>query len=196
MLVNGSDFYCGNSSLNPLQLALKSMIPDVSGFATTSELNSLKSSVSNGKSLIASAITGKGVSTDAGASFQTMANNIGAIPVGFSSVISSSTGTTTTMNYKGDNDMTSYSKYAALYMDEGRNYGYFCLILVDRASRSGYVAWAINDYHMNYPYPTYGYFGPADLYNGKYYNDNFILSKGGDSLYIAGALNVYLYGMT
>ena len=52
------------------------MIPDVSGFATSSDLNSLKTSVSNGKSLIASAITGKGVSTDAGASFQTMANNI------------------------------------------------------------------------------------------------------------------------
>ena len=38
------------------------------------EINNLKSSVSNGKSLIASAITDKGVST--AATFQTMANNI------------------------------------------------------------------------------------------------------------------------
>ena len=41
-----------------------------------SELNSLKSSVSNGKSAVASAITDKGVSTSATASFDTMAANI------------------------------------------------------------------------------------------------------------------------
>ena len=45
------------------------------------EINSLKSSVSNGKSAIASAITGKGVSTAADATFQTMANNINQIYV-------------------------------------------------------------------------------------------------------------------
>ena len=44
------------------------------------EINSLKSSVSNGKSLIASAITGKGVSTASTATFQQMANNILSIP--------------------------------------------------------------------------------------------------------------------
>lgn len=82
MLVNGNDFYCGNSSLNPAQLALKSMIPDVSGFATSADLNSLKTSVSSGKSLIASAVTGKGVNTAADASFQTIANNVNAIPTG------------------------------------------------------------------------------------------------------------------
>ena len=43
------------------------------------ELSSLKSSVSNGKSLIASAITDKGVSTASNATFQTMAYNIGNI---------------------------------------------------------------------------------------------------------------------
>ena len=45
----------------------------------SSEINNLKSSVSNGKSLIASAITDKGVSTASDATFQTMANNIGNI---------------------------------------------------------------------------------------------------------------------
>ncbi len=94
MLVSGSDFYCGNSSGSLCQFALKSQVPsqyvhpstkqcnysvDTSQFATSSELNSLKTSVSNGKSLIASAITGKGVSTDAGASFQTMASNIASL---------------------------------------------------------------------------------------------------------------------
>ena len=94
MLVNGSDFYCGNSSGSPCQFALKNQIPsayvhpstkqcnysvDLSGYAKSSELNSLKSSVSSGKSLVASAVTGKGVSTAADASFQTIANNINAI---------------------------------------------------------------------------------------------------------------------
>ena len=40
------------------------------------EISSLKTSVSNGKSAVASAITDKGVSTSATASFNTMANNI------------------------------------------------------------------------------------------------------------------------
>lgn len=43
------------------------------------EINNLKTSVSNGKSAIASAITGKGVSTASDATFQTMANNISNI---------------------------------------------------------------------------------------------------------------------
>ena len=47
-----------------------------------SELNSLKSSVSNGKSAVASAITDKGVSTSATASFNTMAANIKKISSG------------------------------------------------------------------------------------------------------------------
>lgn len=108
MLVDGNDFYCGNSSGSPCQFALKNQIPsayvhpitkqcnyaythpsekqcnysvDLSGYAKTSELNSLKTSVSNGKSLIASAITGKGVSTASDATFQTMANNISSIVI-------------------------------------------------------------------------------------------------------------------
>ena len=44
-----------------------------------SDISDLKTSVSNGKSLIASAITDKGVSTASSATFQTMASNIGKI---------------------------------------------------------------------------------------------------------------------
>nr|DAO30679.1 MAG TPA: hypothetical protein [Caudoviricetes sp.] len=94
MLVSGSDFYCGNSSSAPCQLALKSQIPsqyihpstkqcnysvDLSGYAKSSELNSLKTSVSNGKQLVANAITDKGVATSSSESFATMANNINSI---------------------------------------------------------------------------------------------------------------------
>ena len=51
-------------------------------YATISQLNELKTSVSNGKSAVASAITDKGVSTSATASFNTMANNIRSISTG------------------------------------------------------------------------------------------------------------------
>lgn len=48
----------------------------VGSYATTAQLNEVKTSVSNGKSAVASAITDKGVSTSATASFNTMASNI------------------------------------------------------------------------------------------------------------------------
>ena len=49
-------------------------------------INNLKTSVSEGKSLIASAITDKGVSTASSATFQTMANNIGKIQTAAGSI--------------------------------------------------------------------------------------------------------------
>ena len=45
-------------------------------------IDTLKTSVSEGKSLIAAAVTDKGVQTAADATFQTMATNIGSIPTG------------------------------------------------------------------------------------------------------------------
>ena len=54
----------------------------VGSYATTAQLNEVKTSVSNGKSAVASAITDKGVSTSATASFNTMANNIRSIQIG------------------------------------------------------------------------------------------------------------------
>ena len=125
MLVSGSDFYCGNSSGAPCQFALKSQVPsqyvhptskqcnytythpstkqcnysvDLSGYAKSSDLNSLKTSVSSGKQLVASAVTGKGVQTAANASFQTIANNINAIPGAKTSASISSCG-----NWHGSN---------------------------------------------------------------------------------------------
>ena len=51
-------------------------------YATVAQYNELKTSVSNGKSAVASAITDKGVSTSATASFNTMASNIRSINQG------------------------------------------------------------------------------------------------------------------
>ena len=49
----------------------------------TDATNKLKTSVSEGKSLIATAVTGKGVQTAVDATFQTMASNISSIPTGY-----------------------------------------------------------------------------------------------------------------
>lgn len=66
MLVNGSDFYCGNSSSTPCQLALKNQIPsayvhpstkqcnysvDLSGYALNSAVENLKSQIESKGSL-------------------------------------------------------------------------------------------------------------------------------------------------
>ena len=54
-------------------------IGSINGLQT--ELDSLKSSVSEGKSLVAAAVTDKGVTTAADATFQTIADNIGKIVI-------------------------------------------------------------------------------------------------------------------
>lgn len=61
-------------------------------------------SVSNGKALVANAITGKGVSTSTTAEFATMASNINAIPTGgrkWSGTLNSISGTTAFTRYNG-----------------------------------------------------------------------------------------------
>ena len=50
--------------------------------SNSEEISSLKNSVSNGKKLVANAITEKGIETATNASFQTMADNIGKISSG------------------------------------------------------------------------------------------------------------------
>lgn len=60
-----------------IQLASQSSIDTLN-----TEVNNLKSSVSNGKSLIAAAVTDKGVPTAASDSFTTMSNNIRNIQIG------------------------------------------------------------------------------------------------------------------
>jgi len=60
---------------------LTSCVYDENGNTIETRLNEVFQSVSNGKSLIASAITDKGITTAADATFQTMADNIGKISV-------------------------------------------------------------------------------------------------------------------
>ena len=65
------------SSISSHSSSISSLNSSISNL--NSEMSSLKTSVSNGKAQIASAITGKGVSTSSSASFSTMASNISRI---------------------------------------------------------------------------------------------------------------------
>lgn len=64
----------------PKTLETPITIEGVQKTTVESALQGLVGSVADGKALVASAITNKGVSTSANASFSTMANNINAIP--------------------------------------------------------------------------------------------------------------------
>lgn len=97
--MNNNSFYCGSSGNLPCQLALKSDIPNVTQYVHPStkqcnyvythpsaiqcnvatEINNLKSSVSNGKIQVANAITGKGVSASQNDSFAALASKISQI---------------------------------------------------------------------------------------------------------------------
>ncbi len=55
--------------------------PDLSGYAKSAEVESLKTSVSEGKKLVAAAVTDKGVKTAADSTFQVIANNINSLDV-------------------------------------------------------------------------------------------------------------------
>ena len=76
----------GNKIVIPKTYA--SCVYDANGQTVEAKLNEVFQSVSNGKSLIASAITDKGITTAADATFQIMATNIGKISSGSGQSIS------------------------------------------------------------------------------------------------------------
>ena len=90
--------------------------------AQQTEVESLKSSVSEGKSLIASAITDKGVSTSSTATFQTMATNIGKIATdGLLERISSSSFSTYEFDLSANETKTIYAYkgvIVSMYLDD------------------------------------------------------------------------------
>lgn len=85
---NISHIVLGDETLEVEDTKARTDIGSVSELKTTTKENLVKAvnecfqSASEGKALVASAITGKGVNTDSGATFATMANNIAAIKVG------------------------------------------------------------------------------------------------------------------
>lgn len=91
----------------------------------SNEISSLKSSVSNGKQLVANAITGKGVATSSSDTFATMASNIGRITSTISCVHSQSY-TMSSGTYVDAYDMAGKSYAVILYYIYRSNRFYAC----------------------------------------------------------------------
>lgn len=102
---------------NNLELQIGRATKDGSGnnivntYATKTELNTLKNSVSNGKKAVADAITAKGVSTATTADFSAMATNIGKISTGL--IASFLSGLTLTTPYSSNYSSSQSSSCAS-----------------------------------------------------------------------------------
>ena len=79
--VNDSDT---NSKLNKQQIGSLSSLRTNSKDTLVNSINELFQSASNGKTLVANAITGKGVQSNSNMTFQQLATNISNIKVGYS----------------------------------------------------------------------------------------------------------------
>ena len=167
MLVKNNEFYCGSAGNLPCQLARLDQIP--AGYVhpstkqcnysythpstiqcnASTEINSLKSSVSNGKSAIASAITDKGISTAADATFQTMANNIASIFSGIPYNEQWTSISTASISNTNSRDLKSSTKYLiSMYTGDGGWGGYSQVYFIDiinntciTARYGGYVSY-------------------------------------------------------
>lgn len=91
--------------------------PDLSGYAKSTEVESLKTSVSEGKKLVAAAVTDKGVNTAADSTFQVIANNINGIHVGLGDLQKTLINAgKTTYEFDVDKNSTGYGMDEAVYM--------------------------------------------------------------------------------
>ena len=127
-------------------------IANITGLQT--ELNSLKTSVSEGKSLIAAAVTDKGVQTAADATFQQMATNIGNIQTGHQVyAIEAINCTTSSLQWNNPTGKTSFNDliiYGWTYM-ENDGPTHIWGDLYPSSSSTGYNAWnwTINTSYIN-----------------------------------------------
>ena len=106
---------------------------------TPFDLEGLKTSVSEGKALVAAAVTGKGVVTAADATFETIANNINSIKVGYDVV-------SFTYNHSGQSSSHAFSqligKSNAMCYTVRRSSSYddvFCRFLISAGSGNCYI---------------------------------------------------------
>ena len=102
-------------------------------------INDLKTSVSEGKSLIASAITDKGVSTASSATFQTMASNIGKIE---------------TKQYSGSAPLSGILAVGATIIFDSKSW-----IVMHNSGNTYYLGLATTDGSIT--------FGQSDTYSGS-----------------------------
>ena len=115
-------------------------------------IDQLFTSVSNGKELIADAITDKGVTTSASASFQTMANNIGRISTGYGIDTD-----TTTFTPQANNRTSTFSSISFSGLNFGNSSNIQFLVVWPYAAQDG-REW-IQNYCMWVWGPQAGYTG-------------------------------------
>ena len=116
----------GATDVDLSSYATKAEVGDLNNLPTTnkssivSAISETFTSVSNGKSLVASAITGKGVSTSSDATFEIMAQNIEAIPTGSPTVLNPAL---VLWDWGGGTKLAEYSAEDALALTELPNPG-------------------------------------------------------------------------
>ena len=171
------------------------MFDKLGKLAYNSDLESLKSSVSEGKKLIAAAVTDKGVETAADATFQTMANNIGSISKGVN-IDFDATSISTSQGYNRSTiDATKYSQYCIFNGDTGYALATYTFIAVDRLNRVGVVMYFYTSYSSSKPNTT-GWYHYANLYGGVYTvmeSGTVTLSDGGDTVSV-GNKDIFFMG--
>lgn len=138
-------------------------------------IDQLFTSVSNGKELIADAITDKGVTTSASASFQIMANNIGRISTGYGIATD-----TTAFTPLPNNRTSTFSRISFSGLNFGNSSNIQFLVVWPYAAQDG-REW-IQNYCMWVWGPQAGYTGDYAgafrLYaSGTYSHYNFELSQ-------------------
>lgn len=138
----------------------------------TDATTELKTSVSNGKSAIAAAVTDKGVNTAASDSFDTMANNIRSISMGLNVYSSNIT------------SYYSWSSYAYLRIDDWPSgYGYFIVSLM--AQQGDYVGGSLSIWRYLGSYSTcsliMGRYNYPGTYDKECTTSNMSCSKNGFS---------------
>lgn len=163
-------------------------------------IDQLFTSVSNGKELIADAITDKGITTSASASFQTMANNIGRISTGYGIATDTTAFTPQTNNRQSTFDNISFS---GLSFGDSSNIQF--LVVWPYAAQDG-REW-INQYCMWVWGPQAGYTGNVvgsfRLYYSSAYrgydfelSQNWEISFGTNRFTISAISDVYVgYGL-
>ena len=156
LLVDGNDFYVGNSSSQKVQIARADQIPNVTQYVhpteiqcnAASEINSLKTSVSSGKTQVANAITGKGVSASGNDSFATLASKINQITTGswyrsFNTNVAYADGSISSYTL----NLTSYN-YIAVTTYQGSNKAHFRISVIKDGSISELLeGGTISDYN-------------------------------------------------
>lgn len=182
---NNGYTYIGNSNNQLSQLA------------NYSDFQEVKTSVSNGKSAIASAITDKGVSTASNATFQTMANNVRNIAQGVTSAMSFAYDVSDIVSTT-DTSTTAWSKYSITFSYIKNSIIQTMSGYVDRLLRVGFIIWA--RYDLSYEGIRSGGASPINLNGGQYPvlgSINILFLNNGDILRLTSdAINpVYLNGL-